>query len=57
MLIDKLILYWYNNKCLHLGTYNSFDEAVLIRKQAENKYYGEYSYDNSMKIYKGRLEN
>jgi hypothetical protein len=31
-----------------LGQYDSFDEAVAARKAAEEKYFGEYSYDNSI---------
>lgn len=31
-----------------LGRFDSFDEAVAARKAAEEKYFGEYSYDNSM---------
>lgn len=31
-----------------LGAYDSYDEAVAARKAAEEKYFGEYSYDNSM---------
>jgi len=42
-----------NKKCTYLGTYADFDEAVAVRKAAEEKYYGEYSYDNSQKIAKG----
>ena len=30
----------------HLGTFNSFDDAVKARKKAEQKYFGEYSYNN-----------
>lgn len=37
-----------NNKEISLGFFNDFDEAVEVRKQAEQKYHGEYSYDNSM---------
>lgn len=33
----------------NLGLYSDFDEAVKVRKKAEEKYFGEYSYDNSMK--------
>ena len=39
-----------NGKILHLGTFEKFDDAVSARKKAENKYFKEYSYDNSMKI-------
>lgn len=38
----------YDGKDHSLGFYNSFDEAVKVRKDAEQKYFGEYSYDNSM---------
>lgn len=31
----------------HLGTFNSFDDAVKARKKAEQKYFGEYSYNNA----------
>jgi len=29
-------------KQIHLGYYDDFDEAVQVRKEAEEKYYGEY---------------
>lgn len=35
-------------KYIHLGYFDSFEDAVRARKQAEEKYFGEYSYDNSM---------
>lgn len=34
---------------MHLGWFDSFEDAVKARKDAEEKYQGEYSYDNSMK--------
>ena len=34
---------------IHLGNFDNFDDAVKARKEAEEKYFGEYSYDNSMK--------
>lgn len=37
-------------KEINLGKYKDFDEAVRVRKEAEEKYFGEYSYDNSMKM-------
>lgn len=37
-----------NNKTIHLGAFDLFEDAVKARKEAEEKYYGEYSYDNSM---------
>lgn len=38
---------WFNNKNIKLGRYVSFDDAVKARKEAEEKYFGEWSYDNS----------
>lgn len=40
----------YNNKIISLGHFNNFEDAVKARKEAEEKYYGEYSYDNSQKM-------
>lgn len=31
-----------------LGYFEDFDKAVKVRKEAEQKYFGEYSYDNSI---------
>lgn len=42
-----------NNKEISLGFFSDFNEAVNVRKQAEQKYHGEYSYDNSMEWYNG----
>lgn len=39
-----------NGDRLYLGTFLSFDEAVIARKNAEKIYFGDYSYDNSMNI-------
>ena len=39
-----------NKKELHLGSFVDFNEAVKVRKNAEQEYYQEYSFDNSMKI-------
>lgn len=33
-----------------LGAFDNFEDAVKARKDAEEKYFGEYSYDNSMKM-------
>lgn len=38
-----------NRKRIYLGAFTSFDKAVNARKQAEEKYFGEFSYDNSMR--------
>lgn len=36
-----------NRKNIYLGSFDNFDDAVKVRKEAENKYFGEFSYDNS----------
>lgn len=36
-----------NGKDIYLGYFDKFDDAVVARKKGEEKYYGEYSYDNS----------
>lgn len=36
-----------NKKLIHLGYFDNFEDAVEARKQAEEKYFGEWSYDNS----------
>ena len=38
-----------NKKRHHIGWYKNFDDAIKARKQAEDKYYGEYSFSNSNK--------
>lgn len=37
-----------NNKKIFIGRYNFYDDAVNARKNAENKYFKEFSYDNSI---------
>lgn len=37
-----------NGKQTHLGSYENFEDAKKRRLQAEEKYYGEYSYKNSV---------
>jgi len=32
----------------YIGSFHDFDDAVKARKEAEEKYFGEFSYDNSM---------
>lgn len=39
-----------NNQRIVLGYFNTKEEAILSREQAEEKYYGEYSFRHSMKI-------
>ena len=39
----------FNGQLIFLGEYDNFDDAKKRRKQADEEYFGEYSYDNSMK--------
>ena len=39
-----------NNHQIFLGDYDNFDDAVKARKEAEEKYFGEWSYDNSQRV-------
>lgn len=53
--------YWeakigYNYKSIFLGAFNTKEDAIRARKQAEEKYFGEYSYDNSMKLLKENVK-
>lgn len=36
-----------NKKRIYLGRYRNLDDAIKIRKQAEEEYFGKWSYDNS----------
>lgn len=38
-----------NMKTIYLGFFTNKDDAIAARKLAEEKYFGEYSYANSMK--------
>ena len=38
-----------NNEKIYLGKFNNIEDAIKARKDAETKYFGEYSYDNSIK--------
>lgn len=37
-----------SGKSIFLGAFDTFEEAVAARKAAEEKYFGDYSYDNSI---------
>ena len=37
----------FNKQNINLGYFDNFDDAVKIRKEAEQKYFGEYAYDKS----------
>ena len=39
-----------DGKKINLGYYKDIEDAIKVRKEAEEKYFGEFSYDNSMKI-------
>ena len=52
---NKLRKYWYadiieNNKYHYIGSFKNKEDAIKARKEAEEKYFGEYSYDNSIKL-------
>ena len=33
-----------NKKRIYLGSFDKFEDAVRVRKEAENKYFGEFNY-------------
>lgn len=37
----------YEGKRIHLGRYSNKDDAIKARREAEDKYFGEFSYHNS----------
>lgn len=41
-----------NYKEISLGYYDSFEEAVKARKEAEEKYFGQWSFDNCQKLWR-----
>jgi len=36
-----------NDKTIHLGYFNNYNEAIQVRKEAEEKYFGEFAYKNT----------
>lgn len=40
----------FNGQLIFLGEYDKLEDAEKRRRQAEEEYFGEYSYDNSMKM-------
>lgn len=40
----------FNNKRYYLGSFTNIEDAIAARKEAERKYYGEYSYDVSQEL-------
>ena len=40
---------WVNKEHIKLGYFKDIEDAIKARKDAEMKYFGEYSYDNSRK--------
>ena len=40
------------NKTFYCGYFKNKEDAIKARKEAEEKYFGEYSYDNSQKQWK-----
>lgn len=54
---DKKLNKWgagigFKGKYIYLGRFENFEEATKARKEAEEKYFGEYSYDNSQNFNK-----
>ena len=43
-----------NYKNIYLGSFINFEDAVKARKEAEEKYFGEWSYDNSVRETNGK---
>lgn len=42
-------------KCIYLGSYENFEDAVKARREAEEKYFGEWSIYNSRPEYKEEI--
>ena len=45
-----IVIIQVNKKSKYIGMYKNFEDAKRARKDAENKYYGEFSYDNSQNM-------
>ena len=45
-----------NKKRIYLGRFDVFEDAVDARKKAEHKYSGEWSYDESQKLWRENNE-
>lgn len=39
-----------NHKTIYLGRFLKKDDAIMARRKAEEKYFGKYSYNNSMEV-------
>lgn len=39
-----------HKKSLYIGRFDNYNDAVVARKHAEEKYFGNYSFDNSMEV-------
>lgn len=39
-----------DNQRIYLGIYTNLEDAIAVRKAAEDKYFGEFSYDNSQTL-------
>ena len=46
-----------NNKKKIIGYFSDIKDAIKARKNAEEKYFGSFSYDNSMEMYKETLKD
>jgi len=46
-----------NYKTIHLGVFDSYEDAVKAREEAEEKYFGEFSYSNSQAVYQESIAN
>ena len=44
------VMIGYMNQNIFIGRYNSLDDAIEARKNAEKKYFGEYAYDVSSEM-------